>query len=118
MFLLQNDLRMYFSKKVNNRLQNTLTNDRDMRIRINLVDVLILLDPIDTPWTNTTLYGVPGYPGDNNFNCFHNNVIICFSLVYRNRSTILATESAGAFANAMNSMNLSISYDYAIAFMK
>jgi hypothetical protein len=87
-----------------------------MMIRVNLVDVLILLDPIDTPWTNTTLYGVSGYPGDNNFNCFHNNVIICFSLVYRNRSTILATESAGAFANAMNNLNLSLRYDYAIAF--
>jgi hypothetical protein len=88
-----------------------------MRIRINLVDLLILLDPNDTPWTNTTLYGVQGYPCDN-FNCFNNNVTICFSLVYRNRSTILATESSRAFANAMNSMNLSISYDYAIAFMK
>jgi hypothetical protein len=108
---------MYFSQKVNKRLQNSFNNDRDMRIRINLVDVLILLDPIDTPWTNTTLYGVPGYPGDNNFSCFHNNVIICFSyLVYRNRSTILATESAGAFANAMNNLNLSLRYDYAIAF--
>jgi hypothetical protein len=26
-----------------------------------------MLDSIDTPWTNTTLYGVPGVPGDNNF---------------------------------------------------
>jgi hypothetical protein len=91
-----------------------------MRIIINLVDVLILLDSIDTPWTNTTLYGVPGSPGDNNFNFFKNNVIIFYSLVYgsRNRSTILATESAGAFANALNNMNLSFTYDYAIAFMK
>jgi hypothetical protein len=89
-----------------------------MMIRVNLVDVLIFVDPIDTPWTNTTLYGVPGYPGDNNFNCFNNNVIKCFSLVYRNRPTILARKSTGAFANAMNRMNLSVSYDYAIAFMK
>jgi hypothetical protein len=105
---------MYFSQKVNNRLQNSFNNDRDMRIRINLVNILILLDP--APWTNTTLYGVPGYPCDNNFNCFKNSVIICFSLVYRNRSTILATESAGAFANAMNNMDIPFSYDYAIAF--
>jgi hypothetical protein len=70
MFLLQNDLRMYFSKKVKERLKNTLTNDPDMIIRVNLVNVLILVDPIDTPWTNTTLYGVPGVPFycDNNFN--------------------------------------------------
>jgi hypothetical protein len=89
-----------------------------MIIRVNLVDVLIFVDPIDTPWTNTTLYGVPGYPGDNNFILSNNFFIIVYSLVYRDRSTILATESAGAFANAMNNMNLSISYDYAIAFMK
>jgi hypothetical protein len=40
-----------------------------MKITVNLIDVLILLDPIDTPWTNTTLYGVPGVPfySDNNF---------------------------------------------------
>ena len=91
-----------------------------MIIRVNLVDVLIFVDPIDTPWTNTTLYGVPGYPGDNNFILSNNFFIIVYSIasVGRNKSTILATESAGAFANAMNSMNLSISYDYAIAFMK
>jgi hypothetical protein len=87
-----------------------------MMIRVNLVDILIFVDPIDTPWTNTSLYGVPGYPGDNNFNCFNNNVIKCFSLVYRNRPAILATESAEAFANAMNNLNLSLRYDYAIAF--
>ena len=69
-------------------------------ISANLVGVLILPDPIDTPWTNTTLYGVPGWPFNGN------------------RSTILATQSATSFANAMNSMNFSISYDYAIAFMK
>ena len=73
-------------------------------ISANLVDVLILTDPIDTPWTNTTLYGVPGVP-------FYVNKT-------RYNPTILATESAAAFANAMDNMDLSISYDYAIAFMK
>jgi hypothetical protein len=49
-----------------------------------------------------------------------NFFIIFYSLASggRNRSTILATESSRAFANAMNSMNLSLSYDWAIAFMK
>jgi hypothetical protein len=64
------DLRMYSFIKVNNRLQNSFNNDPNMMIRVNLVNILILNDPIDTPWTNTTLFGVPGYPGsgDNNFN--------------------------------------------------
>ena len=48
-----------------------------MMIRVNLVDVLIFVDPIDTPWTNTTLYGVPGVPFNSS----------------RNKPTILATES-------------------------
>jgi hypothetical protein len=81
-----------------------------------------LVDPIDTPWTNTTLYGVTGVPFycDNNFNWANNFFIIVYSKasVSRNKSTILATESAGAFANAMNNMNLPYTYDYAIAFMK
>jgi hypothetical protein len=48
-----------------------------MIITVNLVNVLMLLDPIDTPWTNTTLYGVPGVPFNSS----------------RNKPTILATES-------------------------
>ena len=73
-------------------------------ISANLVDVLILTDPIDTPWTNTTLYGVPG--------------VLSYRNDTRYKPTILANESAAAFANAMDNMDLSISYDYAIAFMK
>ena len=77
-----------------------MSNDPDLMISAYLVNVLILADPADTPWTNTTLCGVPGVP------------------TFKSRSTILANLSATAFANAMNSMNLNISYDYAIAFMK
>ena len=69
-------------------------------VTANLINVLILPDPIDTPWINTTIYGVPGTP------------------IHRNRPTILASESAKAFADAMNNMNLSFSYDFAIAFTK
>ena len=73
-------------------------------ISANLVDVLILTDPIDTPWTNTTLYGVPG--------------VLSYRNDTRYKPTILANESAAAFANVMNKINFPFSYDYAIAFMK
>ena len=102
---------------MNQRLQNSLSNDPNLRITVNLVDVLILnvlknfsnnlkllieifKNPSLTPWTNSSLVSVPGY------------------YTYNGVNTVLDKTSFSILVSAMKTMNLPYTYDYAAAFMK
>lgn len=65
-------------------------------ISVTLTNVLILNN---TPWTNSSLVSVSGYQ------------------VYNGKRTVLSNTSWSLFANSMNNMNLSFTYDYAVAVM-
>ena len=87
--------------KMNQRFYNSLINDPDLMLTVSLANVLIFNDDSLTPWTNTTLCGIPG--------------------VYKyktNPPTISAPCSVKEFANAINNLHLNFSFDYATAVMK
>ena len=75
-----------------------------MRINVTMVGLLMFPNQADTPWTNANLVSVPGYP------YYNNNPL--------NPPTCLMDRSVTLFANTMNSLSLSFSYDYAVAVMK
>ena len=89
------------SNKMNQRFYNSLINDPDLMLTVSLANVLIFNDDSLTPWTNTTLCGIPG--------------------VYQYKTyppTISALCSVNEFANAINNLHLNFSFDYASAVMK
>ena len=90
--------------KVNNRLHNSLDNDPSLSITTSLAGLLILTGESQTPWTNSTIVGVPGNP--------------YYGVGYLNRSTALVNVSLNEFANSLKNMNLDFSYDYAVAVTK
>ena len=61
---------------------------------------LNLEDPKDTPWTNSSLVSVSGYP------------------TYGSKPTADANTSVSLFAQTMNNMQLNFTFDYAAAIMK
>jgi len=69
---------------------NSLATDPDIMIQLSLVDVLILEDPTNTPWTSSISQG---------------------SKIYDDVATT-------AFAQAMENMSLNYTFDYAVAVMK
>ena len=70
----------------------------------SLTNVLILNDDTLTPWTNTTLVGVPGWSSINN----NSNYL----------PAILSSASVAQFADSINSMKFNFSFDYAVAILK
>ena len=73
-------------------------------ITISLASVLIMNDDSLTPWTNTTLAGVPGWYSYNNNTGF--------------LPAILSDTSVKIFADEINNMSLDFTFDYAVAIMK
>lgn len=69
-----------------------------------MAGLLIFPDQADTPWSNTNIVSVPGYPYYNNN---PNNLPTC-----------LMDISVTLFANTMNNINFDIPYDYATAVIK
>ena len=89
---------------MNDRLYKSLDNDPSLSITTSLAKVLIITDESQTPWTNSSIVGVPGYP--------------YYGVGSRYRSTAQANVSLNEFANSLKNMNLDFSYDYAVAVTK
>ncbi len=53
-----------------------------------------------TPWTNTSIVGVPGIP------------------IYNGRSTVLANLSLAEFTSFMNNQSFSFTFDHAVGIME
>ncbi len=73
-------------------------------LTISLANVLIINDDSLTPWTNTSIVGVPGWSSYLN------------STKYL--PAILTNASITAFANSLDNMNFDFQYDVAAAVMK
>ena len=69
-----------------------------------MTSLLIFTNKNDTPWSNPKFVGVPGFP------YYNNNPL--------NLPTCQNDISIRLFADAMNKMNFSFSYDYAAAIFK
>lgn len=65
-----------------------------------MAGLLVLPNPADTQWTNSSLVSVPGFP------------------YYNNLSTCVNDVSVRLFANTMSTLKLNISFDYAAAIVK
>ena len=85
-------------------MHNSLANDPSLSITTSLAKVLIITDESQTPWTNSSIVSVPGYP-------YYGNG-------FRNRSTARANVSLNEFAYSLKNMKLDFSYDYAVAVTK
>jgi hypothetical protein len=73
-------------------------------LTISLASVLIINDDSLTPWTNTSIVGVPGWSSYTN------------STKYL--PAILSNAIVTAFANTLDKMNFDFQYDVAAAVMK
>ena len=73
-------------------------------LTISLANVLIINDDSLTPWTNTSLVGVPGWSSYLNSSAY--------------LPAILSNASVTSFADSINKMALDLTYDYAVAVMK
>ena len=86
------------------RYELSFKDDPDMRIKVTMTNLLILSNIGDTPWSDSKLVSVPGFP------YYNNNPA--------NLPTCLCNTSVRLFANKMKNMKLGISYDFAIAIVK
>lgn len=78
----------------------SLVKDPNLMITISLTNILIMTDTKSTPWTNSSLVGVPN------------------NLIYNNKPTADCKASSIEFINAINNLALPFTFDYAVAIMK
>jgi hypothetical protein len=64
--------------------------------------VYLFKDPSLTPWTNSSIVGVPNYPVHGPYK----------------KPTAVCDISLNEFSNSLSNMNLSFKFDYALGVMK
>lgn len=92
-------MRIYYSyliNGVNQRFQNSLRNDTEIKLSVKLTNFLFLTNPSESEWTNPKLVGDKVH------------------LKYRGREVITVTPVLTAFTKYMNSKTLPFQYDHAI----
>jgi hypothetical protein len=71
-----------------------------IKIILTIIDFITTKDPVDTPWTNSSLVGAAGY------------------LTYNGKGTVLTNSSLASFTSVMNSRTFPFSFDHAVAVME
>ncbi|RNA14579.1 flocculation FLO11-like, partial [Brachionus plicatilis] len=92
-------MRTYFAhyfNGINQRFQNSFTNDPDLRITIKLTNFLFLTTPADSFWSDPSLVGISSVSS------------------YRGRQVVTTNRTLEAFKNFMNSLSIPFNYDHAI----
>ncbi|RNA38761.1 A disintegrin and metallo ase with thrombospondin motifs 3-like [Brachionus plicatilis] len=93
-------MRHYFAHLihgVNQRYQNSLSQDPDLRINIVLTNFLFLTDPAEQQWLNPQLVGEFSNP------------------TFNGREVVLTTKTYNAFADYMNRKKFPFEFDHAAA---
>ncbi|RNA04998.1 A disintegrin and metallo ase with thrombospondin motifs 3-like [Brachionus plicatilis] len=92
-------IRLYYAHTmngVNDKYQNSMTTDPDLRISIKLVHILILTDPDVATWTRADIVG--------DTDVTH----------YNGRQVVLADETLNEFGNFLQGLTIDFDYDHAV----
>ncbi|RNA34108.1 ADAM family mig-17-like [Brachionus plicatilis] len=97
--LILEHIRVYYAhviNSVNQKFQNSLATDPDLRINVRLTNILVASNAKESIWTDRSHVGDPSFP------------------IYGNREVIIIGKALSKLGSYLNSLELNFEFDHAV----